>query len=472
MKNKKIVIISALVILIAAVSMAFVFVPKTIKKTEINQNDYDISSVIEEEKESSETKTVSSTLVSSGSSKKNESRVESSGSVSFEKKTSSSSKQTSSAAAASSASQSKSNTFGKSSTTSSKLVISQASSNKTAAAATTTSNTTSTSNTNSNTNTTNTTTQTQETPYYDPEPVVIPEVINEEEFDKDGNLIIDTDILEGKKAIAFTFDDGPSIYTPELLDGLRARGAHATFFMVGSRVEQYPDLLPIMVDDGHQIGNHTYNHIRMTAASESVWRNEIQVTDDAIFNACGQYATAFRPPYGSYTQYQARTVDKTFTMWSVDTLDWKTRNKYSVKNEILSHSRDGSIVLLHDLYKTSVDAVLEAIDELKQEGYVFVTVDELLTRYGYPISNMAHFSQYSVTSTVVIDKHESDTDTNSEIQTDSEISTDTDTGTDTEIKTDTDTAGEDTNAETETDIDTGTDIPDSTDTELLTGTDE
>ena len=162
--------------------------------------------------------------------------------------------------------------------------------------------------------------------------------------------------------------------------------------------------------------------------------------------------------------------------WSVDTLDWKTRNKYSVKNEILSHSRDGSIVLLHDLYKTSVDAVLEAIDELKQEGYVFVTVDELLTRYGYPISNMAHFSQYSVTSTVVIDKHESDTDTqtdtNSEIQTDSEISTDTDTGTDTEIKTDTDTAGEDTNAETETDIDTGTDIPDSTDTELLTGTDE
>ena len=321
------------------------------------------------------------------------------------------------------------------------MVISQASSNKTAAAATTTSNTTSTSNTNSNTNTTNTTTQTQETPYYDPEPVVIPEVINEEEFDKDGNLIIDTDILEGKKAIAFTFDDGPSIYTPELLDGLRARGAHATFFMVGSRVEQYPDLLPIMVDDGHQIGNHTY-------------------------------ATAFRPPYGSYTQYQARTVDKTFTMWSVDTLDWKTRNKYSVKNEILSHSRDGSIVLLHDLYKTSVDAVLEAIDELKQEGYVFVTVDELLTRYGYPISNMAHFSQYSVTSTVVIDKHESDTDTNREIQTDSEISTDTDTGTDTEIKTDTDTAGEDTNAETENDIDTGTDIPDSTDTELLTGTDE
>ena len=282
------------------------------------------------------------------------------------------------------------------------------------------------------------------------EPIIIPEVHDSERFDENGRLIADTDTLDGKKAIAITFDDGPSKFTSKLIDGLNARGARATFFMVGSCVERYPDLLPRMVEGGHQLGNHTYNHPRMTDLSEWSWRNEIDVTDNAIHNACGQYATAFRPPYGSYSQYMSRSIDKTFVVWSVDTLDWKTRNTNSVYNEMMNNCRDGSIVLLHDLYETSVDAALMAITDLQAQGYVFVTVDELLTRYGYPIANTAHFSQYPVESVVFVEKEEPTTDSEPEQPqtTDSDTPPDTDVHTDSE--TDTSSESGETSSETET----------------------
>ena len=290
--------------------------------------------------------------------------------------------------------------------------------------------------------------------YTEPEPV---EYTVYEQYDEEGRLIIDTDTLDGKKAAAITFDDGPSEYTRGLIEGLNARGAHATFFTVGSNVERYPELLQMMVDGGHQIGNHTYNHPVMTSLGEYYWRNEIAVTDTAIQNACGQTATAFRPPYGAFTYYMAASVDKTFTIWSVDTLDWKTKNFYSVQNEIITNTTDGSIILLHDLYKTSVDAALSAIDILQNEGYVFVTVDELLTRYGYPISNTAHFSQVPVSNTVPAPKPivpetdtDSDFDTSTDIDIDSEIQTDTEKPIDTADDTDSDSdLGENSEIDTE-----------------------
>ena len=275
----------------------------------------------------------------------------------------------------------------------------------------------------------------------------VPEtVVVTEEFDDQGRLIIDTDMLDGKKAIAVTFDDGPSIYTQSLVEGLNARGAKATFFMVGSNADRYPELVRFIADSGHQIGNHTYNHINMTSYSEYTWSNEIAITDAAIERACGQTATAFRPPYGSYSKYMASVVDKTFTVWSVDTLDWKSRNTDSVRSNMLNYCKDGSIVLLHDLYKTSVEGALQAIDILQQQGYVFVTVDELLTRYGYPISNTPHFSQYPVSKTVqrIVEPEpieEPETDTSTEItEPIEETDTDTETETETEIDTESDTA--------------------------------
>lgn len=221
----------------------------------------------------------------------------------------------------------------------------------------------------------------------------------DEKFNADGKLIIDTDTLDGKKAIAITFDDGPGDYTEDLINGLNARHARATFFMVGSCVEQHPDILPLMVSGGHQLGNHTYSHSNITKTSDSGALEEINLTDDAIYNACGQRSTAFRPPYGAYTPEFAKTIDKTFTLWSVDTMDWKYRDAEKVKEAITSSCRDGSIILLHDLYKSSVDGALSAIDELQSEGFVFVTVDELMTRYGYAINAGAHSAQYAVYET-------------------------------------------------------------------------
>ncbi|MEE3450193.1 MAG: polysaccharide deacetylase family protein [Acutalibacteraceae bacterium] len=267
------------------------------------------------------------------------------------------------------------------------------------------------------------------------EPIVEPEVVYYEEFDEYGRLYIDTDTLNGQKAAAITFDDGPSDYTAQLLDGLKARNVHATFFIVGSRAEIYPDIVRRVADEGHQLGNHTYSHPVMTSLYEYSWRNEIDVTDSIITNICGKTPTAFRPPYGSFSSYMAASINKTFTVWSVDTLDWQTRNAVSVKNAMVDQCRDGKIILLHDLYKTSVDGALAAIDVLQSEGYVFVTVDELLTRYGYPISNTAHYSQYPVSQTVLRERPKEDTDS----VTDTETDTDTETNTETNIDSETDT---------------------------------
>ena len=223
---------------------------------------------------------------------------------------------------------------------------------------------------------------------------------SDEIFDADGKLVIDTDTLDGQKAIALTFDDGPGEYTPKLIEGLNARGARATFFMVGSCVEQYPDVLPQMVEGGHQLGNHTYNHTDITTVTSQEMGDQIAKTDTAIYQACGQLSTAFRPPYGAYNNETNKAINKTITMWSVDTMDWKLKSSDAVKNAIVSQCKDGDIILMHDIYQTTVDGALAAIDELQNKGYIFVTVEELMTRYGYDIAKgKAHASQYAVYET-------------------------------------------------------------------------
>ena len=226
------------------------------------------------------------------------------------------------------------------------------------------------------------------------------ELEEQERFDADNKLIINYDTLNGKKAIAITFDDGPGEYTQKLVEELNARGARATFFMVGSCVEQYPEVLPLMVSGGHQLGNHTYNHTDITSISNKEMNDQISKTDNAIYNACGQVSTAFRPPYGACTNDTNRVIDKTITLWSLDTYDWKLDNANDVKDTIVSNCHDGDIILLHDIHKHSVEGAIAAIDELQENGFVFVTVDQLLTRYGYAIKHgESHSSQYAVYET-------------------------------------------------------------------------
>ncbi len=223
---------------------------------------------------------------------------------------------------------------------------------------------------------------------------------DEYKFDADGKLIVDTDTLDGQKAVALTFDDGPGEYTQELIEGLNERGAKATFFMLGSCVENYPEVLQLMVDGGHQLGNHTYDHTDLTSLTSEEITDEISKTDEAIYNACGQYSTAFRPPYGSYTDDMIADMDKTVTLWSVDSEDWESTDAQAICDSIVSAAYDGDIILMHDIYSSSVEAALLVVDELQSQGYVFVTVDELMTRYGYSIAQgTAHSTQYAVYET-------------------------------------------------------------------------
>lgn len=188
---------------------------------------------------------------------------------------------------------------------------------------------------------------------------------------------------DGKdKVVAITFDDGPGKYTADLINELNKRNVKATFFMLGQNVGRYPDAVRLMAETGHQLGSHTYSHVNIRDLTNDEFLQQINDTDDALNAACGQKATAFRPPYGKWKTEKLDLIDKTVALWSVDTQDWKTKNPESIKNEMLANTKDGSIILLHDIYQTSVEGALAGIDELIAQGYSFVTVDELLGRDG------------------------------------------------------------------------------------------
>lgn len=189
-----------------------------------------------------------------------------------------------------------------------------------------------------------------------------------------------------EKLIALTFDDGPSHkYTPGLLDGLAQRDVKATFFLVGSMVEKSPELVERMAAEGHQIAVHTYNHDSGTGLrglSDAQFDAQVGVTSRLLTQLTGQTGFALRPPYGFVDDGVRRRAPGPIILWSVDPEDWKYRDAQRVSRHIVDNAKDGSIVLLHDIFATSVDAALRVVDTLQDQGYRFVTVDELLARRG------------------------------------------------------------------------------------------
>ena len=180
-----------------------------------------------------------------------------------------------------------------------------------------------------------------------------------------------------------TFDDGPSAAnTPRLLDILKQRKIHATFFFVGQCVQDNPEIVKRIVAEGHEIGNHSWSHPDLAKMSDASVQNEIQKTQDAIIAACGQAPKLMRPPYGAFTARQRAWAHGTWgfdiILWDVDPLDWKFRNADHVHAEILKQTVAGSIVLSHDIHKTTVDAMPETLDALAAKGFKFVTVSELI----------------------------------------------------------------------------------------------
>ena len=184
---------------------------------------------------------------------------------------------------------------------------------------------------------------------------------------------------EEAPCVALTFDDGPNnLYTPRLLEGLKKRNIHATFFLMGKNIEGKEDLVLQMSQDGHLIGNHTYNHVELDKISKEAAKKEILQTNESIWEITGVYPEFLRPPYGVWQKNLDFYVTMFPVLWDIDTLDWKSKNVDSVLQIISSEVKDGSIILMHDAYESSVEAALKAVDLLKERGYEFVTVDKLL----------------------------------------------------------------------------------------------
>ena len=209
---------------------------------------------------------------------------------------------------------------------------------------------------------------------------------------------VDGDIPEADVYIALTFDDGPTGksdsypngLTNYLLDGLKERGAKATFLMVGNRVSEVSDVLPRMVSEGHELGNHTMTHpmCHLTGLDEDGIRSQINDATEAIKAIAGQPSQVLRPVGGGVNdtvKAVAKELGYPIINWSVDTEDWKYRDAAHVKQVIVEQAGDGDVVLMHDLYPTSVQGALDAIDELQKrtdKTYAFVTVSQLAAIHG------------------------------------------------------------------------------------------
>ena len=185
-----------------------------------------------------------------------------------------------------------------------------------------------------------------------------------------------------EKLIAITFDDGPGAYTAQLLDELAARDVKATFFVSGYRAANYPETLKRMVSEGHQLASHTQNHENLNTLSAAKIADEISRTQDYITAAGGDSPAYIRPPYGNANKTVRAQAPSPLINWSVDPEDWKYHNADTVCKNILAGSYDGAIILVHDIYQTSVNGALAAIDKLLEQGYEFVTVRDLLLRRG------------------------------------------------------------------------------------------
>lgn len=181
------------------------------------------------------------------------------------------------------------------------------------------------------------------------------------------------------KKIALTFDDGPSQrYTHILLDILKKENIQATFYVLGSRVEEFPDIVKREYAEWHEIGNHTYSHTLLTKLDERMMQEELYKTNQAIYNAIGIYPTTFRPPYGWVNTGVLEKAAMPAILWSIDPRDWKTHN---MKRNIASikQAKDGDILIMHDIHEASVASVPAIIKKLRDQWFTFVTVSDLLS---------------------------------------------------------------------------------------------
>lgn len=185
-------------------------------------------------------------------------------------------------------------------------------------------------------------------------------------------------IDKNQKVVALTFDDGPhNKTTPIILEEFKKYDGHATFFVIGSRLNQYSDVLLKTYQEGHEIGNHTWNHPNLKKVTTDTIAAEVQRTQKEVERITGYTPTIIRPPYGSYDERLNAISDMDIVLWSVDPEDWKNKSRDVIVNRVLSKISDESVVLMHDIHSATASAIPIILSELHKQGYQFVTVSEL-----------------------------------------------------------------------------------------------
>lgn len=180
------------------------------------------------------------------------------------------------------------------------------------------------------------------------------------------------------RKIAITFDDGPHpYYTEQLLDGLKERGAKASFFVMGKQAEAYPELVLRMHEEGHLVGNHTYSHIQLGKNNREVFRAELVKTNELLSRITGEEPQYVRPPYGSWDKSFETELTMIPVLWTIDPRDWCSTDVKGIVNRVTKKAKENAVILMHDEYESTVTAALEIVDILQKQGYEFVTVDEI-----------------------------------------------------------------------------------------------
>ena len=193
--------------------------------------------------------------------------------------------------------------------------------------------------------------------------------------------------------VAITFDDGPGKHTDRIISILEKYNARATFFVQGKNVSGYASVMKRAVSLGSEIGNHTWSHVNLSGASTATISQQINSTNTAIYNATGVYPRLYRPPYGAYNKTVLNCVPMAAIMWSVDTLDWKTRSAAKTLASVQKDTADGSIILMHDIHSPTADAVESVVRHLLMNNYQLVTVSELIeARQGTVVSGRVYNS--------------------------------------------------------------------------------
>ena len=190
---------------------------------------------------------------------------------------------------------------------------------------------------------------------------------------------VESVVKEELKKVALTFDDGPHYkYTEVLLDGLLKRNVQVTFFVTGEHAELHPDLVLRMYQEGHLVGNHTYSHIQLKSDNKESFKKELLLTNEILKEIGGEEIVFVRPPYGSWDKALEKELNMIPVFWTVDPMDWCGGSVQEIVDKTLSKVEEGSVILLHDYFENSVEGALQIIDTMVEQGYCFVTVEELL----------------------------------------------------------------------------------------------